>query len=74
MAINYGQVIDTVFDAKHNKCFFITNLNEIYSLIEVSLIYNIENIIIRCSDIQYVEWMLKQELKKWMIDKWALMN
>ena len=71
MAINYGVVIVRIEMPKYNKVFFITDLDGIYSLIEVSLIYNIENVIIRCSDIQYVEWMLKMELKKWIIDNWV---
>ena len=72
MAINYGQVIDRIEMPKYNKVFFITDLDGIYSLIEVNYVLNIENVILRCSDIEYIEFKLKEELKKWMIDNSVL--
>ena len=73
MAINYGQVIDRIEMPKYNKVFFITDLDGIYSLIEVNYVFNVENVILRVSDLQYIEFKLKEELKKWMIDNRVLM-
>lgn len=64
MAINYGQVIDRIEMPKYNKVFFITDLDGIYSLIEVNYVLNIENVILICSDIEYIKFKLKEELKK----------
>lgn len=64
MAINYGVVIDRIEMPKYNKVFFITDLDGIYSLIEVNYVLNIENVILICSDIEYIKFKLKEELKK----------
>ena len=58
----YGTIIDQV-KYKH-KLFIITDCEGIYSLIEHHLAFDITNVILRCSDIGYIEFKLKEELKK----------
>ena len=58
----YGTIINQV-KYKH-KLFIITEYEGIYSLIEHHLAFDITNVILRCSDIEYIEFKLKEELKK----------
>ena len=62
MTIFYGTIIDTVY--YKNKVFLICDKDGIYSLIEHDKVFDITNVIIRCSDIQYIEFKLKEELRK----------
>ena len=58
----YGTIINQV-KYKH-KLFIITDCEGIYSLIEHHLAFDITNVILRCSDIEFIEFKLKEELKK----------
>lgn len=58
----YGTIIDQV--KYKQKLFIITDCEGIYSLIEHHLAFDITNVILRCSDIGYIEFKLKEELKK----------
>ena len=56
----YGEI---VYTRKHkNKVYIICNDNEIYTLLEHNLTYDITDVIKRISDIDYIEYLLKQKI------------
>lgn len=62
MTTNFGTIIDTIHYKQ--KIFIVTENDGIYSLIEHHKGFDITNVILRCSDIEYIEFKLKEELKK----------
>lgn len=65
MVINYGKIIDMVDSIEMcQKIYIITENHGIFSLIEHQKDFDITNVIIRCSEIDYIEEILKNLLKK----------
>ena len=62
MVINYGKIVDSV--EMGQKIYVITENRGIFSLIEHEKDIDITNVVIRCSEIDYIEEILKNLLKK----------
>ena len=61
MTTNFGTIIDEVH--YKNKVYIVCELNEIYSLILHDKVFNITDVLCRCSDIQYIEFLIKEKMK-----------
>lgn len=59
MIENFGTIID--FQKINNYVFIVTNDNEIYSLIKHDLRHDITSVVVRVSDLSYVEEVIKNE-------------
>ena len=62
MIINYGKIVDVI--KKNRKVYVITENYGIFSLIEHEKDIDITNVVIRCSEIDYIEEILTNLLKK----------
>ena len=62
MVINYGKIVDVI--KKNRKVYVITENYGIFSLIEHEKDIDITNVVIRCSEIDYIEEILTNLLKK----------
>ena len=58
---NFGTVIDTVHFK--NKVYIVCEKDLIYSLIVHDKVFDITDVLIRCSDIQYIEFLIKEKMK-----------
>lgn len=58
---NFGTVIDTVYFK--NKVYIICEKDLIYSLIVHDKVFDVTDVLIRCSDIQYIEFLIKEKMK-----------
>lgn len=61
MVINYGHIVDCT--KINEKIYVITEYRGIFSLIEHDKGFDITNVVIRCSQIDYVEEILRDLLK-----------
>ena len=61
MVINYGKIVDSVENGR--KIYIITENRGIFSLIEHEKGFNTTSVVIRCSQIDYVEEILRDLLK-----------
>ena len=61
MVINYGKIVDSV--EMGQKIYVITEYRGIFSLIEHEKDINMTNVVIRCSEIDYVTEILRDLLK-----------
>ena len=61
MVINYGKIVDVI--KKNRKVYVITENYGIFSLIEHDKGFDITKVIIRVSEIDYVEEILRDLLK-----------
>ena len=62
MVINYGKIVDSV--KMGQKIYIITEHRGIFSLIEHEKGFDITNIVIRCSSLEMIEEVIKNELKQ----------
>ena len=61
MVTNYGAVIDTIH--YKNKVYIVCEKDLIYSLIVHDKVFDVTDVLIRCSDIQYIEFLIKEKMK-----------
>ena len=58
---NFGTVIDTVYFK--NKVYIVCEKDLIYSLIVHDKVFDVTDVLIRVSDIQYIEFLIKEKIK-----------
>ena len=61
MTTNFVTVIDTVHFK--NKVYIVCEKDLIYSLIVHDKVFDVTDVLIRCSDIQYIEFLIKEKMK-----------
>ena len=61
MTTNFGTIIDTIH--YKNKVYIVCEKDLIYSLIVHDKVFDVTDILIRCSDIQYIEFLIKEKMK-----------